>query len=129
MEFMEGNLHRYGKGAPEEVSPQASRGRLCTERLWRRHEPLISYIPIQKEDAMERVVELLQEIADVQGVDLPSETESLFDAGVLDSFGLLEFLTSVEKELNITIPDEDLIPANFDTIAKLRSYLNDRVEG
>ncbi|MDQ3828154.1 MAG: acyl carrier protein [Candidatus Tectomicrobia bacterium] len=78
---------------------------------------------------MERIVELLQEIAEVQGVDLPSESESLFDAGVLDSFGLLEFLTSLEKELNITIPDEDLIPSNFDTIAKLRSYLNDRVEG
>ena len=78
---------------------------------------------------MERVVELLQEIADVQGVDLPSEGESLFDAGVLDSFGMLEFLTSIEKELKITIPDEDLVPSNFDTIAKLRSYLNDRVEG
>jgi D-alanine--poly(phosphoribitol) ligase subunit 2 len=94
-----------------------------------RYEALTSAIPSQEEDAMERVVELLQEIADVQGVDLPSETESLFDAGVLDSFGLLEFLTSLERELNITIPDEDLIPSNFDTIAKVRSYLNERMEG
>jgi acyl carrier protein len=80
-----------------------------------------------KEDAMERVFELLCEIADVQGVVLPSETESLFDAGVLDSFGLLEFLTAVEKELDMKIPDEDLIPSNFDTIAKIRSYLIGRI--
>lgn len=76
---------------------------------------------------MERVVELLSEIATVQGVALPSETDSLFDAGVLDSFGMLEFLTALEKELNVSIPDEDLLPANFDTIAKIRSYLNERV--
>ena len=76
---------------------------------------------------MERVFALLREIADVQGVVLPSETESLFDAGVLDSFGLLEFLTAVEKELDVKIPDEDLTPSNFDTIAKIRSYLIGRI--
>jgi D-alanine--poly(phosphoribitol) ligase subunit 2 len=76
---------------------------------------------------MERVVELLREIADVQGVVLPSERESLFDAGVLDSFGLLEFISALEKELNVQIPDEDLAPSNFDTIAKIRSYLNGRL--
>jgi acyl carrier protein len=78
---------------------------------------------------MERFVELLREIADVQGVALPSDRESLFDAGVLDSFGMLEFLTSVEKDLNVTIPNEDLTPSNFDTIAKIRSYLNGRSGG
>jgi acyl carrier protein len=76
---------------------------------------------------MERIVELLREIADVQGVPLPSETESLFDAGVLDSFGMLEFLTAIEKELNVSIPDEDLVPTNFDTIAKICSYLDEQV--
>jgi acyl carrier protein len=82
---------------------------------------------IGKESAMERVVELLCEIADVQRVALPSERESLFDAGVLDSFGLLEFLTALENELDVKIPDEDLIPSNFDTIAKIRSYLDGRL--
>jgi D-alanine--poly(phosphoribitol) ligase subunit 2 len=126
---MEGNLHGYGIGTPEAMSPLAFRSRRRPDRWRWCREPLIPDIPIRKEAVMERVVELLQEIADVQGVDLPSESESLFDAGVLDSFGMLEFLTSIEKELKITIPDEDLIPSNFDTIAKLRSYLNDRVEG
>ena len=73
---------------------------------------------------MERVVELLREIAEAQGVALPADTGSLFDAGVLDSFGLLEFLTRIEEELSLRIPDEDLVPSNFDTIAKMRAYLN-----
>jgi acyl carrier protein len=77
---------------------------------------------------MEQVIELLREIAEVQGVALPSESESLFDAGVLDSFGLLEFLTALEKDFDIKIPDEDLRPSNFDTIAKIHSYLSSRLE-
>jgi acyl carrier protein len=81
---------------------------------------------MHKEAEMERFVELLHDIANVQGVELPADGESLFDAGVLDSFGMLEFLTSLEKDLNVTIPDEDLVPSNFDTIAKIRSYLNGR---
>jgi acyl carrier protein len=76
---------------------------------------------------MERVVEMLCQIADNQGVTLPAETDSLTEAGVLDSFGLLEFLTAVEKEFNVRIPDDDLVPVNFDTIAKIRAYLNARL--
>lgn len=77
---------------------------------------------------MDRVVELLRQAAAAEGLALPAETESLFDAGVLDSFGMLEFLTAIEQELSISIPDDDLIPSNFDTIAKIRTYLNRRLE-
>jgi acyl carrier protein len=76
---------------------------------------------------MERVVELLRQIGDAQGVALPTDSASLVDAGVLDSFGLLEFLTAVEREFNIKIPDDDLVPANFDTIVKIRTYFNGRL--
>jgi acyl carrier protein len=75
---------------------------------------------------MERVVELLRQIADAQGVVLPSDKESLINSGVLDSFGLLEFLTAIEEEFNMKIPDDDLIPSKFDTIEKIRAYINGR---
>ncbi len=83
---------------------------------------------MKEEDTMERIVALLSQIADVQGVALPTDPESLFDAGVLDSFGLLEFLTAVEEELGIKIPDEDLVPSNFETVARIRAYLSRRLE-
>jgi len=75
----------------------------------------------------ECVIELLREIADSQGVALPGETESLFDCSVLDSFGLLEFIGTLEKEFNITISEQDLVPSNFETIAKIRTYINGRL--
>jgi acyl carrier protein len=76
---------------------------------------------------MERVVELLSQIANAQGVVLPSDNESLINSGVLDSFGLLEFLTAIEEAFKMKIPDKDLIPSNFDTIEKIRAYINGRL--
>ncbi len=73
---------------------------------------------------MDRVIGYLQQIAADQGVAVPAETESLFQAGVFDSFGLLDFVTFMEQELDIKIPDEDLLEGNFDTVAKIRAYID-----
>lgn len=81
-----------------------------------------------KAETTERIVELLREVAGAQGVAFPSETESLFDAGVLDSFGLLEFITTIEEEFNIAIPEDDLVPSNFSTLAKICAYIAPKVE-
>jgi acyl carrier protein len=59
---------------------------------------------------------------------LPAEEESLFDAGVRDSFGMIEFIATLENDLTIRVPDEHLVASNFDTIAKIRSYLRGRLE-
>lgn len=79
------------------------------------------------EGIMEQVIELLRRTADAQKVELPPETESLFECGVLDSFGLLEFITALEEELNMTIPEDDLLPSNFETIAKIRTYIDGKL--
>lgn len=80
---------------------------------------------LSKPDTTERIVELLREIVDAQQVAFPSETVSLFEAGVLDSFGMLEFLTTLEEEFNIRIPEDDLVPSNFETIAKISRYVSE----
>lgn len=76
----------------------------------------------------ERVNNYLRERAAAQGMYLPGETASLFEAGVMDSFGLLEFVGFIEEELGIEIPDEDLLAGNFETIAKVNEYIKGRVE-
>jgi acyl carrier protein len=39
--------------------------------------------------------------------------DDLFEIGVLDSFGIVAFVVSLEKHFNCTIPQEDLIPQNL----------------
>jgi acyl carrier protein len=78
---------------------------------------------------MERIASYLEEVAQRRGVNLPGDEESLFDADVLDSFGVLELVGFIESELGLTIPDEDLGVGHFQSFAKIRAYLDGRAEG
>ena len=60
---------------------------------------------------------------------LPSGTaplvgdDNLFDAGVLDSAGLLSLLAWIEEEFELDIPDDHLVPDNFSSITRTTSYI------
>ena len=54
------------------------------------------------------------------------EDESLFESGLLDSFGLPDLVAAIESEFSIKIPDSDLNPRKFDSIARMESYIADR---
>jgi acyl carrier protein len=41
----------------------------------------------------------------------------------LDSFALADFVTGLEEEFGVTIPDSDLSARKFDTISKVETYL------
>ena len=44
---------------------------------------------------------------------LPGYGDDLFEAGIVDSAGLISFIAFIEKEFSITIPDEDLLPGKL----------------
>jgi acyl carrier protein len=48
---------------------------------------------------------------------------NLFEAGIVDSAGLISFLCYIEKEFHISIPDEDLLPQNFVSITAIAKYI------
>ena len=54
------------------------------------------------------------------------EDESLFESGLLDSFALPDLISAIETEFSVKIPDSDLNPRKFDSIARMESYLEDR---
>ena len=56
----------------------------------------------------------------------PEVDESLFDSGVLDSFALADLVSAIEKEFHISIPDSDLSPKKFESIAHIERYLDSR---
>jgi acyl carrier protein len=57
---------------------------------------------------------------------LPEPEVSLFESGFLDSFGLPDLVTALEKEFGISIPDADLNPRKFESIEKIDNYLDSR---
>ena len=53
--------------------------------------------------------------------------DSLTETGVLDSMGVLELITFVEERYGITVPDEDTLPENLDSIARIVGYVERRL--
>jgi acyl carrier protein len=53
-----------------------------------------------------------------------SDDDSLLGRGIIDSMGVLELVAFVETEYGIRVPDEDLLPSNFDSVAGLAAYID-----
>jgi len=57
----------------------------------------------------------------------PGPDESLFESGLLDSFALTDFVSGLEDEFGISVPDSDLSARKFDTIRKVAAYVTAKV--
>jgi acyl carrier protein len=73
---------------------------------------------------MNRRVRLRKLVNAVANKPAPSdEDESLFESGLLDSFALPDLVSAIEQEFSVKVPDSDLNPRKFDSIARMDEYL------
>lgn len=56
-------------------------------------------------------------------------SESLTRSGVLDSMGVLELVMFIEERFGISVPDEDTVPENLDTVERIVRYVDGRTAG
>ena len=57
------------------------------------------------------------------------EDGSLIENGLIDSTGILELVAFVEETFGITVSDEEILPANFDSIAKVEAFVERKGAG
>ena len=48
---------------------------------------------------------------------------SFLDEGIIDSLGIIELVTFVEKQFGVSVADHELVPDNFDSVRKLEAYI------
>jgi acyl carrier protein len=72
----------------------------------------------------QKIVDIVKAVS--KKSSLPGDEESLFDSGYLDSFALPDMVAELEKQFHISIPDSDLNPRKFDTIARIYEYVESR---
>lgn len=65
---------------------------------------------------MDELLEILSEIKD--DVDFENE-DSLIDDGILDSFDILQIISALNEEYDISIPASEIIPDNFNSAESL----------
>jgi len=52
-----------------------------------------------------------------------SDDASFLEGGIIDSLGIIELVTFVEKQYGISVADNELLPDNFDSVAKLSAFI------
>ena len=51
------------------------------------------------------------------------DSTSFLEEGIIDSTGVLELVTFVEEHFGVSVRDEDLVPANFDSLRALTAFV------
>lgn len=59
---------------------------------------------------------------DLDTIELNDDT-SFLDSGIIDSTGIMEVISHVEENYDITIEDDEMIPENLDSLNNLENFI------
>ena len=86
------------------------------------------YSKISKEQVTERIRNFVSENY-LFGYDENElcDDSSLLELGIIDSTGILELVVFLEKEFNVEVLDEEILPENLDSINCISSYVSKKL--
>jgi acyl carrier protein len=58
-----------------------------------------------------------------------SDSTSLIGEGIIDSTGILELVSYLEESFGIKVTDEEMTPANFDSIQNIAAFIGRKRPG
>jgi len=56
-----------------------------------------------------------------------NKDESLLDSGLVDSTGILEVVSFLEQNYNVSVEDDEMVPDNLDSITKISNFINRKI--
>lgn len=55
-----------------------------------------------------------------------ADSDPLLESGILDSQGVLDVVAFLEQQFSVHIEDDDLVPANFETIHRMVAFVRSK---
>lgn len=59
--------------------------------------------------------------------ELPGDTDSFMQAGIIDSTGVLELVAFIEDQYDISIEDDEMTPVNLDSTDSLVTFISGKL--
>ena len=78
-------------------------------------------------DTVTRVREFVTRNFFVSDAASLTDAASLLDLGVVDSTGVLEIIGFVESTFGLSVEDDEIVPANLDSIERIAAYVDRKV--
>jgi acyl carrier protein len=73
----------------------------------------------------QRLIKFINQTLIHDGSGAPiGDRDSLIQRGVLDSIGLLQVMTFLEEETGIRVPDDEVLPENFETVVQIEELVD-----
>jgi D-alanine--poly(phosphoribitol) ligase subunit 2 len=66
---------------------------------------------------------ILEEVLSGSDITRINPDDSLISSGILDSLALLRLVVVIESRYGVEVQDGELIPDNFETVNKIKAYL------
>jgi acyl carrier protein len=79
-----------------------------------------------KESIKDKLRKYLMEESVSKDVEIRDDT-LIFDAGILDSMGLLFLIEFLNEEYQIIVNDQELLPENFESINNISAFVNQKL--
>jgi acyl carrier protein len=80
-------------------------------------------MPNPNEPYIEKILDYLRSSVLLNPADEIPLDRSLLEAGILDSYGIVDLLTFIEGEFGLAIPDEDITKEKMGSIRKMARYI------
>ena len=68
------------------------------------------------------VASILNKILGPKGLSISGYDEKIFETGLIDSFGIVELIASLEEHFQVTIPYEDMTIQNFSSVNEISRF-------
>jgi acyl carrier protein len=59
--------------------------------------------------------------------ECPGDSDSFMQAGIIDSTGVLELVAFIEDKFAISVEDDEMTPANLDTLDSLVTFISGKL--
>jgi len=73
---------------------------------------------MSKEDIKEKIVKIIEESSGYEEGEI-SKVSNLISDEIIDSLGMIELISFLEKEFNVIFSEDDLVLENFETLDKI----------
>ena len=60
--------------------------------------------------------------------DMLTPEASLLERRIVDSTGILEIVAFIEEHFRVRVEDEELVPDNFDSIARIAAFVTRKMQ-
>lgn len=58
-----------------------------------------------------------------------ANADSLLEAGVIDSLGVLELVGYIETQYGVQVSEDEMMPENFDSVDAIAAFVTRRLNG